>query len=83
VEVLTAALGRVRSPRSRSALRAALSEHARVRTQQFQRERLQDEVNGRVVNMPYLFADQVGLPELSRLADVLADQLDRGKEAAP
>ncbi len=75
VEELTGALARARSPRSRSALRAALSQHARVRTQRIQQARLKAEVDGRVITLPYLFAEQLGTEQLDALADVLADQL--------
>jgi anion-transporting ArsA/GET3 family ATPase len=75
LDELTAALERTRSRRSRSALRAALSEQARVRIQQEQRARLQAEVNGRLADLPYVFAEQVGPEQLEQLADVLAAQL--------
>jgi anion-transporting ArsA/GET3 family ATPase len=76
VDDLTAALGRSRSRPSRSALRAALSEHARAQTQSAQRERLVAEFNGRVLNMPYVFADHLGRDQMNHLADALAGQLD-------
>ena len=82
VEELTAALGRTRSQLSRSALRAAISEHARGQTQQAQRDRLQAEVNGRVVDMPYVFADHLGREHLEHLAQALAEQLDQTAGAA-
>jgi anion-transporting ArsA/GET3 family ATPase len=79
---LTAALGRTRSRRSRSALRAALSEQARVRTQQAQRDRLQAEVNGRLVTLPYVFAETLGPEQMDLLAEALTDQLDGARGAA-
>jgi anion-transporting ArsA/GET3 family ATPase len=82
MEELAAALRRARSPRSRSALRAALSEHARVRTQQAQRDRLQDEINGEVMELPYVFAEQLGREQLDTLADALATQLEPAAGAA-
>jgi anion-transporting ArsA/GET3 family ATPase len=82
MEELAAALRRARSPRSRSALRAAISEHARVRTQQAQRDRLQEEVNGRVMELPYVFAEQLGREQLEKLADALAAQLEPAAGAA-
>jgi anion-transporting ArsA/GET3 family ATPase len=75
VDELLTALQRTRSQRSRSALRAALSEHARVRTQQAQRDRLTAEVVGPVVDLPYVFAEQIGPAELDGLADALVAQL--------
>jgi anion-transporting ArsA/GET3 family ATPase len=75
VEELTAALGRTRSPRSRSALRAALSEHARAAVQRRQRERLAAELGGQLADLPYVFAQQLGPEEMAQLADVLTDQV--------
>jgi predicted transcriptional regulator len=65
------ALTRTRSALARSALRAALSEHARAATQREQRDRLRERVDGRLVELPYVFADHVGLPELEALAGAL------------
>lgn len=81
LDELSAALGRARSRRTRSALRAALSEQARVRGQQEQRARLQAEVSGRLADLPYVFAEQVGLEELAGLADSLAAQLGEYQRA--
>jgi anion-transporting ArsA/GET3 family ATPase len=75
---LTAALQRTRSPRSRSALRAALSEHARAVHQREQRDRLKAEVNGRLLDLPYVFADRLGPEQLDGLATVLGEQLNGG-----
>jgi anion-transporting ArsA/GET3 family ATPase len=75
VEELTAALGRTRSRESRSALRAALSEHARATLQCQQRVRLAAEFDGRLADLPYVFAEQVGPDQMGQLADVLAEQL--------
>ncbi len=72
---LTEALSKTRSPLARSALRAALSEHARAATQREQRDRLRDHVDGRLVELPYVFADDLGLSELEQLADALEDAL--------
>jgi anion-transporting ArsA/GET3 family ATPase len=68
---LASALTRTRSALARSALRAALSEHARAATQREQRDRLSRRVNGRLVELPYVFADHLGLPQLRQLADSL------------
>jgi anion-transporting ArsA/GET3 family ATPase len=75
IEQLAAALRRARSRLSRSALGAALSEHARAETQRQQEVRLRAEVNGRLVALPYLFADHVGPEEVEDLADQLEPQL--------
>jgi anion-transporting ArsA/GET3 family ATPase len=72
---LADALGRSRSSLSRSALRAALAEHARARTQREQEARLRAGVNGRLVELPYVFAEQLGPPEVERLADALGAAL--------
>jgi anion-transporting ArsA/GET3 family ATPase len=82
LDELTAALGRTRSRRSRSALRAALSEYARVEIQQEQRARLQAEVNGRLADLPYVFADRVGPEQMEQLADALSGQLTGPARAA-
>ena len=68
---LDEALTRTRSALARSALRAALSEHARAATQREQRDRLRECVDGRLVELPYLFAEEVGLPQLEMLAAAL------------
>jgi anion-transporting ArsA/GET3 family ATPase len=72
---LTGALTRTRSALARSALRAALSEHVRASTQREQRDRLREHVDGRLVELPYVFADHVGLAELEVLASALEDAL--------
>jgi anion-transporting ArsA/GET3 family ATPase len=71
ISELNAALTRTRSALARSALRAALSEHARAATQREQRDRLHERVDGRLVELPYLFVDHVGLSELEVLAGAL------------
>ncbi|HUE25536.1 MAG TPA: ArsA family ATPase [Solirubrobacteraceae bacterium] len=75
VETLGAALGRSRSQLSRSALRAALAEHSRAATQRDQSARLQAGVNGRLAELPYVFAEQLALREIDLLADALAERL--------
>jgi anion-transporting ArsA/GET3 family ATPase len=75
IDELNAALNRTRSALARSALRAALSEHARAATQREQRDRLHDHVAGRLVELPYVFADRVGQAELDTLSDVLGAAL--------
>ncbi|MGN6867405.1 MAG: ArsA family ATPase [Solirubrobacteraceae bacterium] len=72
---LGAALTKTRSALARSALRAALSEHARAATQREQRDRLRDVVDTQLVELPYLFAEAVGLPQLELLAEALESAL--------
>jgi anion-transporting ArsA/GET3 family ATPase len=74
---LADALDRARSPLSRSALRAALAEHSRAQTQREQEARLKAGVNGRLVELPYVFADQLGIRELDMLADALGPAIGR------
>jgi anion-transporting ArsA/GET3 family ATPase len=62
-------------PLPRAALRAALSEHARARGQFEQRDRLVDVFDGAVLELPFVFADHLGLAEIERLADVLGEAL--------
>jgi anion-transporting ArsA/GET3 family ATPase len=71
IDALGDALARARSPRSRSALRAALSEHARAQVQREQVDRLTKGLNVPVAELPYVFAEQLGLQELRLLADEL------------
>jgi anion-transporting ArsA/GET3 family ATPase len=75
IKQLTGALRRARSPLSRSALGAALSEHARARTQRDQEGRLRAELNGRLATLPYLFVDHIGPEEVEDLADALDPQV--------
>jgi anion-transporting ArsA/GET3 family ATPase len=70
---LNDALTKTRSALARSALRAALSEHARAGTQREQRDRLRERVDGRLVELPYVFADHVGLAQLDVLAGILEE----------
>lgn len=79
VQDLAAALARSRSRLSRSALRAALTEHARAETQREQRARLEAGVNGRLVELPYVFAEQLAPRELEVLADTLGERLAEGR----
>jgi anion-transporting ArsA/GET3 family ATPase len=71
VSELDALLPRTRSPLVRSALRAALSEHARAATQREQQARLRDGLDTPIVELPYVFSDHLGLGELEQLADEL------------
>jgi anion-transporting ArsA/GET3 family ATPase len=75
IDELNDALAKTRSALARSALRAALSEHARAATQREQRDRLHERVDGRLTELPYLFAEEVGLPQLEVLAGALEDAL--------
>jgi anion-transporting ArsA/GET3 family ATPase len=68
---LRKALGEVDASASRGAIRAALSEHARASAQQEQRGRLRDGLGTELVELPYVFADQLGRQELEQLADAL------------
>ena len=68
---LERALKRTESPLVRAALRAALSEHARAATQRNQQARLRKGLGTKLVVLPYLFAEQIGRPELELLATAL------------
>jgi anion-transporting ArsA/GET3 family ATPase len=76
---LRSALARTRSPLARSALRAALSEHARAGIQREQQERLREALGIPTATLPYVFADQIGSEQLQ----ALADGLDEGLLAEP
>ena len=71
IAALESALSRTRSKLARSALRAALSEHARAATQRDQRDRLRECSDGRLAELPYVFADHLGVVELEQLAGAL------------
>jgi anion-transporting ArsA/GET3 family ATPase len=77
VDQLSQALERSRSQLSRSALRAALAEQARAENQREQQARLAAGVNGRLVELPYVFAEQLGPRQVEGLADAL-EQAIRG-----
>ena len=68
---LEAALVKSRSPLARSALRAALSERARACRQREQVDRLREGLASQVLELPYLFADELGRGELRTLTDAL------------
>jgi anion-transporting ArsA/GET3 family ATPase len=63
------------SPAARAALRAALSEHRRAGTQRSQLRRLRQAAGAPVATLPYLFAPEVGPPELGELARELDRRL--------
>jgi anion-transporting ArsA/GET3 family ATPase len=54
------------------AARIGLNEHKRAEAQRLQQRRLDDEFGQRLVTLPYLFAPQLELPQLARLAQELA-----------
>jgi anion-transporting ArsA/GET3 family ATPase len=77
IERVRQAVAQAREPVTRGALSAAVSEHARAQTQRRQLLRLSDglNMNGRVVELPFIFADHIGRRELERLADALETRL--------
>jgi hypothetical protein len=77
VAVLERALKRSDDTLARTAVRAALSEHARSDNQRVQLDRLRAglSMNGRVVELPFLFAEELDRARLERLADLLEVQL--------
>ena len=68
---LAAALEKTRSKLAGSALRAALSEHARALAQREQLERLREGHAGPLAELPYVFADELDQPEVEMLAEAL------------
>jgi len=79
------ARARARSPLTGAALGAALSEHARARSQAEQLQRLRDGLGDGgppLVTLPYLFAEAIGPAELARLADALGEPTARPVPAA-
>ncbi len=75
---LTSAAKGAESPLARSALRAAISEHARAVTQSTQRARLREAIDAPLIDLPYVFAEELGRGELEQLADVLESDLPVG-----
>jgi anion-transporting ArsA/GET3 family ATPase len=67
--------GACASPLPSAALGAALSEMARASIQREQVERLREGLGAAPVQLPYLFAEQIGLPEIQQLADSLGQGL--------
>jgi anion-transporting ArsA/GET3 family ATPase len=76
IEELAGAMTRTRSALARSALRAAVSEHARAATQREQLDRLAEHVGGRLVDLPFVFADHLALHELQTLSGALEEALE-------
>jgi hypothetical protein len=68
---LAAARGHAGSPLAQAALGAAMSEQSRAAVQTEQLHRLRRGLEMSLIELPYLFAEQLGLPELQRLADAL------------
>jgi anion-transporting ArsA/GET3 family ATPase len=79
IRQLEQALERAGSSLARASLRAALSEHARAAIQREQQQRLREHLTTDLIELPYLFADHIGIPEL----ELLADRLEAGLAAAP
>jgi anion-transporting ArsA/GET3 family ATPase len=77
---LTKALAKASDPHTKAALRAALSEHSRASTQREQLARLADSVGSEPIELPFVFADEVGPEQLELLADALEHGL--GTKAA-
>jgi anion-transporting ArsA/GET3 family ATPase len=77
---LNKALDDASEPHARAALRAALSERSRATSQREQQLRLADGVGGEPIELPYVFADELGPEQLNQLADVLGAGLQGGVE---
>jgi anion-transporting ArsA/GET3 family ATPase len=74
-DALAAALPQTDAPLARSALRAAVSEHARAARQREQEARLREGVACPLIELPYLFAADVGPEELELMADGLEEAI--------
>ena len=68
---------------ARAAIRAALSECARVDNQRRQLDRLAAGLTERVIELPFLFVEHLGRDELGRLADLLGAGLAGRQPVAP
>jgi anion-transporting ArsA/GET3 family ATPase len=75
---LNAALAATTDGHARAALKAALSEHARASSQREQRDRLAAALRSEPIELPYLFASELGPVQLESLADVLEPGLKAG-----
>jgi anion-transporting ArsA/GET3 family ATPase len=75
---LNAALAATTDTHARAALKAALSEHARASSQREQRDRLAASLRSEPIELPYLFASELGPEQLESLADVLEPGLRAG-----
>jgi anion-transporting ArsA/GET3 family ATPase len=75
VEQLSDALHSIDAPLARSALTAALSEHTRADFQQEQLARLKQGLAIPLLELPYVFCDELGPDEIEDLADALEAQL--------
>jgi hypothetical protein len=64
------ALDRAEGP-AKAAVRAALSEHRRCRSQREQLQRLKQSVASPVKTLPFIFKPQLDVPSLERLAGAL------------
>jgi anion-transporting ArsA/GET3 family ATPase len=72
---LETALTAADSALARSALRAALSEHARADRQREQQSRLLDGLSCPVLELPYVFCERLGSDQLEELARALEESL--------
>ena len=79
---LEKALSDIDASPARGAIRAALSEATRAAGQREQQQRLREGLQMELVQLPYVFADQIGREELEQLADALEVGL-AGRPAAP
>jgi anion-transporting ArsA/GET3 family ATPase len=79
---LKSARERARSPLVSAALQAALSEDERCRRQREQLKRLRHGLGDTTIELPYLFADQLGPAEHELLADALQDGFDKRAKRA-
>jgi anion-transporting ArsA/GET3 family ATPase len=78
---LAAARDRATSPLAAAALGAALSEQARAAAQAEQLHRLHAGLGMPLIELPYLFAEQIGKPELEVLANALEAGLSEPEPA--
>jgi anion-transporting ArsA/GET3 family ATPase len=68
---------------ARSAIRAALSEHARAETQREQQARLMEGLDCAVVELPYVFCERLGPEQVQELAGALKDGLSARRAVPP
>jgi anion-transporting ArsA/GET3 family ATPase len=79
VKRAAAAAARDGDSATRRALAAVAAEHRWAQGQRAQLERLDDEVPAPLLTLPFLFEDELRAPQLRRLADELARQLQAAR----
>jgi anion-transporting ArsA/GET3 family ATPase len=81
-KALHGALARASDPLIRASLKAAVSEQARAAAQHDQQARLAEGLGLPLIELPYVFAEELGQPQLEGLAHVLARGVAPGSQSS-